>query len=166
MLRVIAMVNGDLLLQSEFVWTQNEAFIKDGHLFGCIHPSVNCLSICNYYPCPCNTPYSMMLTPPCFTIGMVLNRWCVQFSPHQTREPFSTCCLYDIICLSLICSFCLATLRQRLDLWSSADGSWSDRFFHLCTGLLGPFKSDCCVLYYFPEQDPCFLASFWLYRQL
>ncbi len=72
-LRVIVLLEGKPSAQSEVLSTLEKVFVQDIPVLGRIHLSLDC----NQSSCPCSWkhPHSMMLPPPCFTVGTVLDRW-------------------------------------------------------------------------------------------
>ncbi len=102
-LRVIVLLEGKPSAQSEVLSTLEKVFFQDIPVLGRIHRSLDCNPVVLSLQLK-NTPHSIMLPPPCFTVGTVLEQvmsraW---FSPnitlrmrakssilsHQTRESY------------------------------------------------------------------------------
>ncbi len=71
-LRVIVLLEGKPSAQSEVLSTLEKVFVQDIPVLGRIHLP----SIATSRPVPAaeKHPHSMMLPPPCFTVGTVLDR--------------------------------------------------------------------------------------------
>ena len=70
-LRVIVLLEGEPSAQSEVLSTMERVSVQDIPVLGRIH-----LSLATSRPVPAaeKHPHSMMLPPPCFTVGTVLDR--------------------------------------------------------------------------------------------
>ncbi len=163
-LRVIVLLEGKPSAQSEGPEHSGEGFRPGYPVLGRIHLSLDC----NQSSCPCSWkhPHSMMLPPPCFTVGTVLDRWWavpgflhtyrLELRPkvlswsHQTRESFR--CFLG----KLHAGFHVSCTEERLPSGHSAikprlvegcsDGWLSTTFSHLPNASLELSHSDLWVL--------------------
>lgn len=117
MLRVIVVLNVLLSHESEVVMCSGGGFLLS--------------FILSILPVPAAEmhTHSMTLLQPCFTVGMVLTRWCFlpdmmlaflpkEFPSHQSKESFSTCCQSPLYNQYALYSTLASVLPQSSDLSS------------------------------------------------
>ncbi len=163
-LRVIVLLEGKPSAHSEVLSTLEKVFVQDIPVLGRIHISLDC----NQLSCPCSwkTPHSMMLPPPCFTVGTVLDRWWavpgflhtyrLELRPKSSILVSSDQRILQVFFSKLHAGFHVSCTEERLPSGHSAikprlvegcsDGWLSTTFSHLPNASLELSHSDLWVL--------------------
>ena len=165
-LRVVVLLEGEPLPQSEVLSALEQIFIKDHSVLCSIHLSLNPSLPA---PDPEKHPHSMMLSPPCirngdkfppdvplgiqaeeFFLGFIRPENLVSHDQRKLLEKSKRA----VMCLLLRSGFHLATTIKAWLVECCRDGCPSGRFSHLHRGTLEFLHIDHRVLGHLPDQGP------------